>query len=199
MIRSRRRGLLLPMVVILGLSFSSIVHGEEPKPEPKALFDCGTIALYNLLRWEGHPVSLEELAASLPPCPSAGYSMKELRDAARAFGVRLEGIQLSGGTKAPDRPALAFLKNGDHGHYVVVRPVGHTGSLVQVADLDLDPSVVEASKLYGSTTWTGMVLTRDTTSLGRGILVAVALLGSAISAFLLYRGWKTGRNAVALT
>ncbi len=195
MIGSRRSSLIFSAVAVFSVVGSSLVQAEEPKPKP--VYDCGTIALYHLLRWEGYPTSLQELEAALPPCPVEGYSMKELRDAAGRLGLRLEGIQLPGGSKPPERPALAFLKNGDHGHYVVVRPVGHSGSLVQVADLDLAPSVVEASKLYARSHWTGMVLTRDQPTPWRVVFQCLTIVGSVLSALWLVKRRKT-RTSLAV-
>jgi hypothetical protein len=51
-----------------------------------------------------------------------------------------------------------FLARGRHGHYVVLRPVGHTGKLVQVLDPNEEPVVLDAARLYASPEWTGLAL-----------------------------------------
>ncbi len=84
--------------------------------------------------------------------------MKELRDAARACGLNLDGIELRPSEKSPRDASIAWLRQGPHGHFVVVRPVGHTGKLVQVIDLSERIEIVDASQLYSSSAWTGLVL-----------------------------------------
>ena len=84
--------------------------------------------------------------------------MAELRDAARSFGLTLTGVKFSQSSRAPDRPALVFLKQDDHGHFLIVRPVGHSGKLIQIIDSVGDPIVVDAVNLYASPQWTGLVL-----------------------------------------
>ena len=51
-----------------------------------------------------------------------------------------------------------FLKSGPEGHFIVVRPVGHTGRLVQVLDGELNPNVGDAEWLFASPSWTGLAL-----------------------------------------
>jgi len=96
---------------------------------PDAL-QCGTMALYHLLRMEGADVTVEAIQARLPRPRPEGYSMKELRAAASACGVRLDGVLLKKSAEAIDRPMLVFVDRGGHGHYIVARPVGRTGKLV---------------------------------------------------------------------
>lgn len=84
--------------------------------------------------------------------------MAELREAARACGLTLVGVRLPRSGHAPDRPALVFLEGEDHGHFLVVRPVGHSGKLIQVIDSIGDPVVMDAADLYASNQWTGLAL-----------------------------------------
>ena len=66
---------------------------------------------------------------------------------------------LARGDRAPDRPAIAFLERDGHGHYAVVRPVGHSGKLVQIIDAaEGDPIVMDATDLYALRQWTGLAL-----------------------------------------
>ena len=57
-----------------------------------------------------------------------------------------------------DRPAIVFLDKGGHGHFVVVRPVGHTGRMVQVIDGGHSVEVVDRSAMTSRAEWTGLAL-----------------------------------------
>jgi Peptidase C39 family len=146
---------------LLGIGWAIPLYAQDkPDAEPTDN-DCGLLALYNLFCLEGRPRDLSEIKAHLPVPAPDGYSMMELRDAARACGVNLTGFKLKTSDRAPDRPMLLFLKGIRHGHYVAVRPVGHTGKLVQVLDFNLDPIVVDAGKLCALPEWTGFALVPD--------------------------------------
>jgi hypothetical protein len=84
--------------------------------------------------------------------------MLELQEAARSHGVDLAGVLLPKNGRALDRPALAFLKVGEHGHYVTIRPVGHSGRLIQVIDPNNGPRVSDVDRLYSAPEWTGLAL-----------------------------------------
>lgn len=103
-------------------------------PEEATRPDCGVNALFVLLRLEGVPVTLDRLEATLPRRQPDGYSMAELAAAARSLGLSLEGVRFDRGDRPPDRPAIMFLKDGQGGHFAVLRPVGTTGTMVQVID-----------------------------------------------------------------
>ncbi len=130
---------------------------DEARDAPSASYDCGTLTLYVLLRLEGRGSDLRDIESCLPPPSPRGFSMKELRDAARPLGLSLAGVRLPGRRRL-DRPALVFARRGPHGHYCVVRPVGHTGRLVQVIDALRDPEVLDMSDLAKSPEWTGLAL-----------------------------------------
>jgi ABC-type bacteriocin/lantibiotic exporter with double-glycine peptidase domain len=131
--------------------------GADPKPivDPS---DCGTRALYHLLRMEGRPVDFNRLRASLGASGPEGHSFRELRDAAGRFRLALDAVVLPKLRSAITGPTLVFLKNGSQGHFVVVRPVGHTGLLVQMLDGEQEPIVGDADRLFASPTWTGLAL-----------------------------------------
>ena len=131
--------------------------GEASVSDSRGL-DCGTIALYKLLSLEGRPVPARTLQASLPPPSHKGYSLAELRDAARDRGLDLQGVKLPLTDFSLDRPALLYLQLEDHGHFLVVRPVGHSGKLVQILDSTGDPVVMDMVHLHASNQWTGMAL-----------------------------------------
>jgi ABC-type bacteriocin/lantibiotic exporter with double-glycine peptidase domain len=132
--------------------------GVTDPPSDIAKYDCGTIALHTLLALDGRATPIDTLRTRLPAPSSRGHSMAELRDAARSFGLTLTGVKLSRSGRAPDRPALVFLKRDDHGHFLVVRPVGHSGKLIQIIDSTGDPIVRDAVDLYASPQWTGLAL-----------------------------------------
>ena len=146
--------------------------------------DCGMDALYHLMRLEKRDVPIARIAAAMPRLHPDGYSMKELRDAAASLGLKLDGVNLPRNPEVIDRPMLAFLNLGDRGHYVVIRPIGHTGHLAQVIDEVGEPLVVDSTQLFASPQWTGFVLIPRRTNwlvvVGAGValfsLIGLALL-----------------------
>ena len=138
-----------------------LVEADDSLASSETSYDCGTIALYTLLRLSGRPTELSVLETRLPLPKAAGYSMLELRNAAYACGLSCAGMRVSKSDRQPAAPILAFLTDGTHGHYVVVRPVGHTGKLVQVLNLNRESVVLDAADLYGSPEWTGLALIPD--------------------------------------
>lgn len=120
--------------------------------------DCGTLALYSLLHIEGRPIDLRTLANRLSSPGQDGHSMKALRDTARMSGLELRGVQLKKDPRAIDRPMLVYLKEGGHGHYIVIRPVGHTGTLVQIIDSNRPLEIMDKVDLVASPIWTGLAL-----------------------------------------
>ena len=151
---------LIPVFVCLSavpMVSPCLLLGQSIRPEESEedTFDCGTLALYHLLRIEGRPVELAAISLRLPAMPPAGYSMLELRDAAKACGLRLSGVRLKDPVRELNGPMIAFLKRG---HYVVVRPVGHTGKLIQVLNGVEPTRVMDKERLFTSSEWTGLVL-----------------------------------------
>ena len=136
---------------------AALASGTGPPSDIKK-YDCGTIALHTLLAIEGRATRIDVLQACLPSPSPRGYSMAELRDAAQAFGLPLMGVKLPRGDRAPDCPALVFTKRDGHGHFLVTRPVGHSGKLVQIIDSIGDPIVMDAVDLYASRQWTSLAL-----------------------------------------
>lgn len=148
--------------------------------DPAAPSDCGPMALALLLRLEGFPGDARSIASHLPPRDPRGFSMLELREAAGPLGLKLTGVEIGRGDPTPDRPILALLDKKPDGHFVVVRPVGRTGKLVQVIDPVGRLEVLDASALYASPDWTGLALipTRPNWPLRVGFGAGVgALLG----------------------
>src|SRR5262249_50754922 len=154
-------------------------------------------AIYYLLALEGRPTVLNDIVAALPPPQLRGRSMGELSNAAGACGLTLLGVDLSTREcNVPDRPFLAFVKRNGHGHFIVVRPIGHTGKLVQVFDGFHTPEIVDWINLFKSREWTGLAMIprrvdwRSYASLGLGILFV-----TVVPLFEVYRrGMLAGRN-----
>jgi hypothetical protein len=178
---------LLPLVVLPLLGYGTKGDVVDGTHQDSSVYDCGTIALYQFLQLEGAKVSLDEIEKHLPTPPPNGFSLMELRDVSRRFGMELIGVQLQVTDKAPRRSALLLLNEGRHGHYVVIRPVGHTGRLVQLLDFDKPPVVMDAARLYKAKAWTGIALIRSSHSWIEGLVYVVPLLslvGGAVYIFL---------------
>ena len=158
--------------------------------------DCGTNALFILLRLEGHAVTLERLASVMPPQQPGGYSMAELSEAARLFGLRVDGVRFARGDRALKRPAIAFLKYGKDGHFAVLRPVGNTGTMVQVIDPPSVPRILDYDRVFSGKSWTGRVLVaRDTWSIISMVPLIATVAGSVLLGILLLRRvWFSRRN-----
>jgi Peptidase C39 family len=157
-----------------------VLHKAE-----ESSFDCGTLSLYLLLRIEGRATALPAIESRLPPMPRDGYSMKELREAARGCGLRISGVRLKDPARDLDRPAIAFLKQG---HYVIVRPVGHTGRLVQVVDGTEFSAIMESEELFRSPNWSGLVLIPRGYPLERSAAIAfLCIMGAGMLLILIPR------------
>jgi ABC-type bacteriocin/lantibiotic exporter with double-glycine peptidase domain len=141
----------------LMLPLAATASGDEGHT-PATDYDCGTLSLSTLLSVAGKPADLAAIEAVLPPPKAGGYSMLELREAANRLGLPLRAVAAREPGSWPERPAIALLGRGEHGHFVVVRPVGHTNRLVQVIDSNAAPRVVDLAELMGSPEWTGRVL-----------------------------------------
>ncbi len=145
---------------------------------------CGPMALYHLLRIEGRPVSLAEVARRCGRAEEGGHSLAELGDAAKALGLELRGARLDRASWPIDRPAVAHLSRGPGGvgHFVVVRPVGHSGKLVQVIDGEDSVEVLDFDRLAGSRGWSGVALVplrgRET-PFGRAAIAVAAFFAGA--------------------
>ncbi len=149
--------------------------------------DCGVNALFILLHLEGRPVTLDRLLSGLPPRRPDGYSMAELVTAARSLGVDLEGVHFARGDKALTRPAIAFLKQGKGGHFAILRPVGTTGTMVQVIDPPSPPWIADYDRVLAAKPWTGRILVARKPWIVRNV---VPLLMAVAGAFLLVAAFR---------
>jgi ABC-type bacteriocin/lantibiotic exporter with double-glycine peptidase domain len=130
----------------------------DPTAEQLDSLDCGWLSLYYLLRLEGYPAAATEALKDFVSLASRRRSLGEIRELARKLGMSLVGVKLPSGPRAPDRPSLCFMNRLPHGHFIVIRPVGHSGRLVQVFDGIDAPVVMDAATLYASREWTGLAL-----------------------------------------
>ncbi len=156
-------------VCLLAFLLQTIARIDEAATEPSeqtasstgtngSFLSCGPLSLYLLCRLEGMSVNLPTINGCVPKGGSAGHSMTEIREAASACGLGLSGARLRLRDWPIDRPALVFTKRGEHGHFLVIQPVGHSGKLVQVIDPNREPVVMDATELFASPEWTGIVL-----------------------------------------
>ncbi|MFO0952009.1 MAG: cysteine peptidase family C39 domain-containing protein [Isosphaeraceae bacterium] len=150
--------------------------------------DCGVLALGDLMALENFPLDYKVLLGRLPSPPDGGYSLAELRDAAKDLGFTLEGVKIQTVESAIDRPMLIHLQRGPHGHFVVIRPVGHSGKLVQLIDPFDPPEVVDKVELFQSSTWTGFALIRER-SVGAAQITTVVMIAFTL-AWILFRGGR---------
>ncbi len=152
---------LLAMIVLLPgvLSTATAWAQDPPSPTdagPQAGYACGPMSLTTLLRLEGVHTTLDQVNARLAARPA--HSLVELRQAARDLGLELRGVRIDPKAWPLDRPALVRLDRGGIGHFVVVRPIGHTGELAQVIDVVDGVRVEDARRFFASKEWTGVAL-----------------------------------------
>lgn len=147
-----RRALHVPAWIFTALAgLPSGATASEP-------IDCGPQALYLLSVLEGRPVPPDSLAHAVDRRSPGGASLLELKHAGNRSGLSLRGVQLGRDLAPLDRPALVHLDRGAHGHFVVIRPIGHSGRLIQLIDPVEGPDVIDAEELTGLDSWTGAAL-----------------------------------------
>ena len=170
---------------LIGTSLIVALVGWSPgrAAEETARLECGIDALYILLRLEGQKPSYGQLQNALPITNSKGHSMAELQDAAALFGLRLDGLQLNRRAEVLDQPMIGFLQSPSKGHFVVLRPVGTTGTMVQIIDPPNAPWIGDLNRITSKKVWTGRVLVPHKPWFAR-ILTPLSL-GSAALAVLL--------------
>lgn len=144
------------MLALLGAGWSAPARAQEAED---AVNDCGVNALYLMLRLEGRAVDLADLRRGLPDHRADGLSMADLQRAAASRGCRLAGRRVGPDDVPLDRPAIAWLKHEGGGHFVVLRPVGETGTMVTVLDFPRPPRAVDYAELLATAGWSGRVMT----------------------------------------
>ncbi len=141
-------------LLILGFKLTHPTSAEEVGPPP----DCATSALFVLLQTEGRPASLERVRTELGGRHKDGYSLSELAGAAGRLGLPLRGVRFGEGDSPLDRSAIVFIQEAQGGHFAVLRPVGTTGTMVQVIDPPMPPQIVDYDRLFRDSPWTGKIL-----------------------------------------
>lgn len=171
---SRRVGSRFGGIAALIALATSASFAWEPASEPHGSDpDCGVNALYLLCQIEGRPVELAQVTRGLPTRDPRGFSMMELARAAEAVGLPLDGIEIRRGEVSIDRTGIAYLSDGGDGHFVLVRPIGTTGKMVQVLDPPSFPRVMEYQELTSVKSWTGRMLVPRTSCLSHYFLPLV--------------------------
>lgn len=185
--------LFIMMTGLVGMSMAT----NAPEPGPKTTPDRGANALYLLLGFEQREVGLDRLLETLPEAVREGYSLSELQRAAGRLGLETEGVVDSKRAGVWDRPAIAHVQSpGEPGHYMVVRPVGQSGTKVQVIDPPFVPRIVDRDRLREMPQWTGHLLRRRDPWIVRHRNSALgALLAIACLIFPSYRWMMSARDA----
>jgi len=132
---------------------------EMAANEEKPPADCGVTALYTLIQLLGRSATIETIIDQMDRPSKEGRSMLDLKHAASEHGIDLKGTHLD--ISHLDGPAISFINGNEHGHFVVVRPVGHTGSLFQVYDTLNDPIIIDQKELMDRSGWTGVALVHE--------------------------------------
>lgn len=192
----------LALAVLSGTSARGITAEDE-----RIKLDCGVNALYVLLHLEEKPVSIDRLVSALPPPNPEGYSMAELAATGAALGPPLDGVRFASGDPRPDKPMIVFLKDSRGGHFAVLRPVGTTGTMVQVIDPPYPSWITDFDRLFKAEAWTDRVLLPRAAwfsspgSMVRVILAAAAVLTASLWAWgrFLHRPPQSAETADAPT
>jgi ABC-type bacteriocin/lantibiotic exporter with double-glycine peptidase domain len=103
-------------------------------------------------------VNLSDLRRALPHPGRDGLSMADLQSAASIFGVGLRETRIRREDFPLDRPVIALLSTEDDGHFVVLQPVGTTGTMAMVCDFPRPPRIVDYASLSDSEGWNGLAL-----------------------------------------
>lgn len=179
--------------------FQGFCHADDK--ESTTRLDCGVNSLFVLLSLEQRPVSIDRLLDSLPARHPEGYSMAELSDAPQSLGLRLEGVRLARGTVPFPRPGIVYLKDERGGHYAVFRPVGTTGTMVQVIDPPFAPWVADYQSVFAAKPWTGQILIASQPWTARQLLLismaCISLTFLVLSSLARRTGVKRGSTPVS--
>jgi len=142
------------IVALVTLQWGIGKAGAEETTE----LDCGVNSLFIVLRLAGHPVDLDRVKSALPSRHPDGYSMGELAKASLSLGVPMDGVRFGKGDAPLRRPSIAFLIGDRGGHFIVLRPVGTTGTMVQLIDPPNAPQIMDYDRVLATRAWTGRLL-----------------------------------------
>ena len=180
---------IIAAVMIAALASADDLATEYVPP------DCGPTALYLLLHFFGNPADLSTVESALP---SSNHSMAEIQRAAASRGVALEGREHGPDRPPPDRVSIAYMKTNGVGHYIVLRPVGVLGTMVQVIDPPRPPRVMDYDRLVSNPSWTGRLLV-PLTMAERLRTPLLALLSLTLAIVLILRLRRFRRRATRPT
>jgi len=181
-LRSRR--ISAAVLLVASLSGAGVAAADVDR-----INDCGVNCLYVLLRLDSRDVDLAELRRVIPRPDDRGLSMADLRDAAARFGVHLRGARLRREDLPLDRPVIALLSPEDRGHFVVLEPVGTTGTMAMLLDFPGPPRIVDYSSLATSKGWEGLALV-PVRSWERVLPYAIGIAALALMLPLIYAPWR---------
>lgn len=138
---ARRWPNLFVLTLILVATWNAPVHSEGDL----SALSCGPNSLYVLLDLLGRRANLGDTLRVLPAPHPRGYSLLEIREAARRRGLDLWCGHLTRENTPLDRPVIAFFDGSQTrtGHYAVLVPVGQTGTMVQMIDPPYYPVIVD--------------------------------------------------------
>jgi len=147
---SRYTNFVLTVACILFLMSHPASAESASDVETRNLSDCGTNALFLLLELTGHPQPLETVLEHLPARHPDGFSMLELQQAAQRCGLRTVGRALTRQELPLKRPVIAHLEphGTSAGHFVVLVPVGRTGTMVQMIDPPYPAVIVDYDRVF---------------------------------------------------
>lgn len=114
--------------------------------------------MYIFLKISKYEYSLDTVKNSLPANSPDGYSMQDLCVTGNKLGLDLAGVKITDDAFVFEEPSIVLLKGGKNGYYVVVRPIGRSGKLIQIIDPAGSIEVVEWRALRKSSYWTGLAL-----------------------------------------
>lgn len=175
MMNARLLNFSILIILTLHLTFavSGEVQAQDIKFQPP---DCGLNSLFILLELNGKHADLQRIRQQLPPKSKEGYSFLELSNAANALGYKLKGVSLGENERMPRDPAIVFLSDRRAGHFVVVKPVDGSDSLIRIYDAPSPIRIVNADVLQADSHWTGRILLMESSRFERVRPIALAMI-----------------------
>jgi ABC-type bacteriocin/lantibiotic exporter with double-glycine peptidase domain len=154
---------------------------------------CGANSLYFMLRLNGKKVGLDELRRSLAPT-ERGNSLKDLRDAALARGLRTEVVQTDpDGFRGLTPPFIVHLSQqfSDYGHICLV--LGKKDGYIHMID-GTRMIVLRKKEADFFKMWSGYALIAEETAM-ETCLRALLIIQALVLALFLGRSLVAGRGA----
>ncbi len=189
------------LVLCLGNVSTPGGAGVPPQSAQLAEDSCGPVSLYLFLRLNGLKVSYDDVVAGFGSHHKIGATLADMKQAAGNCGLAVECVRVRA---LPDvrRSIIAYLNPGDRtnaGHYIVVRPIGETGTMVQVISPPSMPRARDRSDLCADPAWTGIVIVpANRTSRVPSVLVGVIAVGGVLGVMATVRSSAFRRLALGL-